>query len=898
MEQIDNNINYWLVGASYSGGDDQTERFLKDGVWQNGYDDRYLEQVKQVKVGDKIAIKSAYVRTRNESLPFDNRGHAVSTMKIKAVGTVTKNHGDGQWLDVDWQPIEQEKEWYFYTSRNTIWQLDKHHWRSTNLIGFAFYNQEQDIIKFRNSSSLAARFGDQAVIDAMQFPWTGFYEQVATALLKFKNDRQSLLKGIFDIAEQTGLANYFSDQYANGEKGLLQDICPFTVMGMFNRGIRDSSRTLLAQKLADFLSVDAKAPTQFNAIPTLNNINAWFFLYERDRQSGDIDKLWEMFEAAINFADQDDEDSCKEFVHCFEQASMVANTKWNLTMGLFWIRPWSFPPLDTNSRNVLQANYGYSFKRSNTLCSAQEYLNCIDFLNKKFATDPKVNSFPAFSYSGWASEPVSGVKETERPVYEVETMSNAKNIIYYGPPGTGKTYHTIEAAVKAAAPEFQWNKRDDLKEKYDLLVSEKRIRFVTFHQSYGYEEFVEGISAKTDNGQVSYYEKDGIFKEICQDATVKETDDLEHFELALKSLMQEADGENIELTTSRGNSFTFTYHGNSTFRIFPHESKHEDLGRGYPASIKHIRSLYTTGDESDIYNRSYVRAILNYLKEKYNVKDYDETKATTKAKNYVLIIDEINRGNISKIFGELITLIEPSKRAGSSEKIEVTLPYTGHKFSVPDNLYIIGTMNTADRSLALMDTALRRRFEFIEMMPDSRLFEGQYKIDAGVDKSIDLSSLLKTLNARIEALYDREHTLGHAFFFPAYNAVKEGNHALALQELQSAFKRKVIPLLQEYFYDDWSKIRLVLGDNQKLDKQGSDVDELQFIHKKSFEYDKLFGSSDESDHFASDEYRYELADDEHGVWGNGLAYIAIYDPTVAKDYKKQPNEAQVQNEGA
>lgn len=472
------------------------------------------------------------------------------------------------------------------------------------------------------------------------------------------------------------------------------------------------------------------------------------------------------------------------------------------------------------------------------------------------------------------------------------------NQILYGPPGTGKTYHTIEAAVKAAAPEFQWTKRDDLKEKYDLLVSEKRIRFVTFHQSYGYEEFVEGISAKTDNGQVSYYEKDGIFKEICQDATLKETDDLEHFELALNSLMHEADGENIELTTSRGNSFTFTYHGNSTFRIFPLESKHEDLGKGYPASIKHIRSLYTTGDESDIYNRSYVRAILNYLKEKYNVKDYDETKATAKAKNYVLIIDEINRGNISKIFGELITLIEPSKRAGSLEKIEVTLPYTGHKFSVPDNLYIIGTMNTADRSLALMDTALRRRFEFIEMMPDSGKFKPGNLIDSGDGKSIDLARLLDTLNARIEALYDREHTLGHAFFFPAYNAVKEGDHALALQELQSAFKRKVIPLLQEYFYDDWSKIRLVLGDNQKLDKQGSAVGELQFIHKKNFEYDKLFGSSDESDNFASDEYRYELADDKHEVWGNGLAYIAIYDPTVAKGDKKQLSEAQVQNEGA
>ncbi len=896
MEEIDNSINYWLVGASYDGGDDQTERFLRDGVWQNGHDDLYLGQVKQVKAGDKIAIKAAYVKTRSNSLPFDNRGHPVSTMKIKAIGTVTKNHGDGQWLDVDWLPLEQEREWYFYTTLKTIWKLNKSKDFAQRLIEFTFLGKPQDITKFRNSSYWAPRFGDQAVIDVMQFPWTGFYEQVATALLKFKTDRQSLLHGIFDIAEQTGLANYFSDEYANGEIGLLQDICPFTAMGMFNRGIRDSSRTRLAQKLADFLSVDVKSPTQFNAIPTLNNINSWFFKYERERQSDDIDKLWEVFEAAINFADQDDEDSREEFVRSFEQASTVANTKWNLTMGLYWIRPWSFPPLDTNSRNVLQTNYGYSFHRSNTLCSGQEYLNCIDFLKEKFSTDPKINSFPAFSYSGWASEPVSEVKETEQPGYEVETMSNTKNIIYYGPPGTGKTYLLQQKQAEYTSSP---------KVVDDSIWLQEKIAPLNWMQVLVLSLLSLGKQAKvSDIVSSQYFQIKAKLNNRDNNLSQTAWSYLQKFTIA--------DSTTVNYK-GRNEPAVFDKSSDSIWRLV--ESKleliedlvtlHRELEQG-PQSGTEIKR-YTTATFHQSYGyEEFIEGVKASTDDDGNINYSIEAGAFLKlcrraeqdsTHQYAIFIDEINRGNISKIFGELISMVEVDKRNQGKYPMSINLAYSGKPFTVPSNVDIIGTMNTADRSLALMDTALRRRFEFIEMMPDSSLFKVEYRIGLGDDKFIDLALLLKTLNDRIEALYDREHMLGHAFFFPAYDSVKEGNHDLALQKLQSAFKRKVIPLLQEYFYDDWSKIRLVLGDNQKLDKQGSDVDELQFIHKKCLEYDKLFGSSDELDNFASDEYRYELADDKHKVWGSGSAYIAIYDPTVAKDYKEQLSEMQVQNEG-
>ncbi|MCV5525196.1 AAA family ATPase, partial [Escherichia coli] len=198
---------------------------------------------------------------------------------------------------------------------------------------------------------------------------------------------------------------------------------------------------------------------------------------------------------------------------------------------------------------------------------------------------------------------------------------------------------------------------------------------------------------------------------------------------------------------------------------------------------------------------------------------------------YAIFIDEINRGNISKIFGELISLIEVDKRAGMPNAMSLQLAYSGDHFSVPGNVDIIGAMNTADRSLALMDTALRRRFDFVEMMPDLSLLS-----EAKV-KGIELESLLEKLNSRIEALYDREHTLGHAFFMPVKNALDAGDEEAAFKQLKIAFQKKIIPLLQEYFFDDWNKIRLVLADNQKQD------DNLQFVIEKTDDLDTLFGNN-------------------------------------------------------
>ena len=243
------------------------------------------------------------------------------------------------------------------------------------------------------------------------------------------------------------------------------------------------------------------------------------------------------------------------------------------------------------------------------------------------------------------------------------------------------------------------------------------------------------------------------------------------------------------------------------------------------------------------------------------------------AKNFVLIIDEINRGNISKIFGELITLIEPSKRSGDGkeESLKVVLPNSGDTFSVPDNLYIIGTMNTADRSLAMMDTALRRRFDFVEMMPKPELFAGKSV------NGIKLDSVLSKMNERIEVLYDREHTLGHAFFIPVVDKLESDGETAAFKELQNVFKNKIIPLLEEYFFEDWNKIRLVLGDNRK--PKGSP---LIFVKQKVDSYENIFGANHDLETYEDNKTTYALTDFNYvsGAWQFAKAYQAIYDHTA------------------
>lgn len=315
------------------------------------------------------------------------------------------------------------------------------------------------------------------------------------------------------------------------------------------------------------------------------------------------------------------------------------------------------------------------------------------------------------------------------------------NTILYGPPGTGKTYNSMFYSIGIVEKNKNiFNLKENNEEifqKFKEYKDKNLIKFITFHQSYGYEDFIEGIRPDLDNESkdLKYIIHSGVFKDICNKA--------------------KNDREN----------------------------------------------------------------------------------------NYVLIIDEINRGNISKIFGELISLIEPSKREGEKEELEATLPYSKELFTIPKNLYIIGTMNTADRSIALLDIALRRRFNFIEIMPQYDILKNE-KIE-----NIELDLLLSTINERIEFLLDREHIIGHSYFL----------NINTFEDLVQVFRNSIIPLLQEYFYDDFEKIKSVLGDNNFISSKNISINlkgsnPKKYIYKIDEEalkvsenYQKIYSSNEDEE---------------------------------------------------
>ncbi|WP_307737902.1 MrcB family domain-containing protein [uncultured Varibaculum sp.] len=349
---------------------------------------------------------------------------------------------------------------------------------------------------------------------------------------------------------------------------------------------------------------------------------------------------------------------------------------------------------------------------------------------------------------------------------ETVALKLGKNIILYGPPGTGKTYNTVIYAVAICERWENLNSEEnqsygEILSRYNDLVDEGRVAFTTFHQSYGYEEFIEGISPKIENlandssehepaGEIAFSYRDGLFKNFCRQAREKDQEPC------------------------------------------------------------------------------------------------------------VFVIDEINRGNISKIFGELITLIEESKREGEEDARSALLPYTGEQFSVPNNIYLLGTMNTADRSIALMDTALRRRFHFIEMQPDPQVLKdfGASEIAEG-EVTLDVARMLEVINQRIELLYDREHTIGHAFF----TSLKDNP---TIEHLAVIFKDSIIPLLFEYFYEDYEKIRMVLGDNSKSSE------DLEFLTRVKTNKEKIFNGG-MTDIDLPDVYKLN-----HKALGKIESYLEIY----------------------
>ncbi len=724
----------WFVGAAYGSTDDKTPEFLAQGIWATGYAGTDTNQlVKQVRPGDRIAIKANF--TQKKDLPFNSNGKTVSAMRIKAIGTVKANPGDGSRLEVDWQPVDGKKNWYLFTYRPTISPVYPNSPEPKALIDFTFGSTPQDFTLFLNLPKWKERFNTTPT----RFLWTDFYMAFADALLQYKADRVPLLKKIRELSATLRLVPYTKDVHAGGF-GTLDDICPFTVMGIFNRGLTDANRIAIASAMASFLGVTVPVPQTFDGIPVLNNHRSRFFRYAKERAPGDIPALWKIFEAAVKFAtpqsesaDEDYEASRDAFIAAYDAVSTQPIVSWNLTIGLYWIRPWFFPSLDTLSRKFIPTCFAtprlpVSLKGPG---SGLAYIRVKESLESAFEGQSTITSFPALSLAAWESSGYAQTEQTdedeepardaaaapERTNVSIQTeaepygidsiiaedcfldkttlekmlgsLKKKKNLILQGPPGTGKTW--LAKRLAQALIGFK---------------NTERIRSLQFHATLSYEDFVRGWRPAGE-GKLTLC--DGPFLEM------------------------------IDMATRPGN----------------------------------------------------------------------------KDKAFVMVIEEINRGNPAQIFGELLTLLEADKR-NSDYALRLCYHKEGecHEVFIPENLYLIGTMNIADRSLALVDFALRRRFAFFTLEPCFNTTWGNVLQKKGLISPEAVALIrekMTKLNMTIaeDPSLRAQYAVGHSYVTPT-ERVED-----AAQWFEDAIETEIVPLLQEYWFDNKGKLSDTINELKK-----------------------------------------------------------------------------------
>lgn len=512
--------------------------------------------------------------------------------------------------------------------------------------------------------------------------------------------------------------------------------------------------------------------------------------------------------------------------------------------GLFDIQENNYKECIKNIQNILSEKesefFRYSRKkghhRPKAVLGSENYLR---FLKERFRKKPS----------------------TMRSMEEYALSERPMNLIFYGPPGTGKTYSAVTEAVKIANPTFSTDRdRKEVKAEFDRLKKEGRIVFTTFHQNMNYEDFIEGIRPMEPEAKgqpIIYRVVPGILKDFCdrirsaekraEKAESEESRKSSQFNYLYsafiyklsKDLSRLKEGEFQYLESRKGRVRILKIQDDSILTFdeaagITESVGREVLGRIYerfstPDEILQIlEQVKTVGRDSGWSNNSYAAFISLKAFEISFKADAEKLKRNAKPQ-YVIIIDEISRGNVSQIFGETVTLIEEDKRLGKEESLEVTLPGSREKFGIPSSLFIIGTMNTADRSVEALDTALRRRFSFREIPPEPDLIAeaGKLKDAGGVLNGISLPELLSAMNGRIERLLDKDHRIGHSYFMSVSS----------VHQLKAAFQNRIIPLLQEYFYGDYGKIGLVLGKG--------------FLEKEEDEY---YGFADFYDEYDGSEY--------------------------------------------
>jgi hypothetical protein len=669
------------------------------------------------------------------------------------------------------------------------------------------------------------------------FIWIKFYTAFADTLLKYRNDRKALIARLQDTYKNIGMK---LPKLENG--GFPTDIDPFTIYGLFNKGLTDENRKRIIQGLIAEFGIDAKAPNSFPGIPVLTNMMATFYQFDDARGEHDIDHLWDIFEAALALDSDDNPESREAFCSAFDQTLTQYAVKWNITMGLYWIRPHRFLNLDSRNRWFLsdpaniESGLATEFSKMKSVPSGLEYLDLCDRVIGILKDGSySYKNFPELSYQAWivSEDDNKREKKESEPAKPISKYGNSsdsassdkikyinpystmllesRNVIFHGAPGTGKTY----LAKQIAADIISGGQTNDITQLTD--EQKKQVGFVQFHPSYDYTDFVEGMRPTVNSdGSMGFELQDGIFKSFVDQArknyenSQKSKDSVEH-ELSAQEAMSGFFSD-IEF----GADLFKTLRG-SKFYITGVDDKHIDISIPDNPTIKALRLNINELKrmlEADT-DFKQIKDVASFFGTKYATQAYSYDFALYKAikgqkkkvshttvkqesmKNYIFIIDEINRGEISKIFGELFFSIDPSYRGRSGE---VSTQYSNmhadpdEKFYIPENVYIIGTMNDIDRSVDSFDFAMRRRFRFIELKAD----EQTEMLKALKDEDLENEALnrMKALNQEIaetEGL-NENYQVGASYFLKL--------NTLDLDQLWTDY---LCPLLQEYIrgmYDE------------------------------------------------------------------------------------------------
>ena len=640
----------------------------------------------------------------------------------------------------------------------------------------------------------------------MAFSWVPFYRELAGKVLEFEDKQDELLEVFAQMREK---------DFFGGTTKTMDAVDPFTFFAVLNV-LGEERRSLACSEFALLWNMKTEVPTDFAGVPEITALNCWFFPYASARKDDDIAVLWKTARAVYNSPPE--ELDSQLLARCL-QIRTVKLAK--MTIGFFYLNPQQYLPVERQMRSFYERN---SLPLDLKNLESGDWSSYVQFI--KHAHETLGDDFPQISSTAWRSR--NDAAKINETIVETTMPNFPLNQILYGPPGTGKTFNVVRRAVQIIEPGFN----GDFKKRFETLRATGKIGFVTFHQSFSYEEFIEGLRPIIDkqDGSARYEIKDGVLKELAVraifDALSLNLDYDSIFEKMWSDFRAKIKGDPTwRLEGAKRETGTIQ----SRFKLdLPdtgnikgtNELSPKSPQPTYQAQKEYVKQIWMefqdkpvrAGLVNDIIGKGSASSLIAAIAE--GIKQFAEEEEASPTQivkswlagkrhddlsqnpsRFVLIIDEINRGNISKILGELITLLEDDKRLGKEpNELRLTLPVSGETFALPSNLFILGTMNTADRSLAQLDVALRRRFSFIEMAPDFGVCDGM---------PADIKKVLEKLNERIEWAIDREHRLGHASWMGVENA----------GDFNRVWSEKAMPLLVELFADNLEGLRDVLGDS-------------------------------------------------------------------------------------